>query len=51
LGGDETDNNKTNQAENETAALKVKKEEIKRENKVFPDKSYISKNKIFTIVI
>jgi hypothetical protein len=51
LGGDETDNNETDQAKDETAALKIKEEEIKRENKVFPDESYIPEDKMFAVIV
>ena len=51
LGGDEADDNETDQAKDEAAALKVKEGEMKEENKVFPNKSYIFKDKIFTVVV
>jgi hypothetical protein len=51
LKGDETNNNETDQAENEAAALKAKGGKIKGENKIFPDKSYIPKDKMFAVVI
>jgi hypothetical protein len=52
LGRDEANNNETDQAKNEAAALKVKEGvKIKGENKVFPDKSYISENRMFTVVV
>jgi hypothetical protein len=51
LRGDETDNNETNQAKNETAALETKGKEIERENKIFPNESYIPEDKMFTVVI
>jgi hypothetical protein len=47
LRRDETNNNETNQAEDETAALKMEKEnEI-----LFSDKSYISENRMFAVII
>jgi len=52
LGGNETNNNEINQAKNEAAALKTKKRvKIKKKNKVFPDESYIAKNKIFAVIV
>jgi hypothetical protein len=51
LGGDETDNDETNQAKNEAAALEAEREEIKRENEIFLDESYIPEDRIFTVVI
>jgi hypothetical protein len=51
LKGDETDNDETNQAKNKAAALEIKREEIKKENEIFPDKSYISENRIFAVVV
>jgi hypothetical protein len=52
MGGDETNNNETNQAKNKAAALKAEeKVKIKKENKIFPNKSYIPENRMFTVVI
>jgi hypothetical protein len=51
LKGNETDNNETNQAKNKAAALKAEGEKVKRENKIFSDKSYISKDRIFAVII
>jgi hypothetical protein len=51
LGRDETDNNEINQAENKAAALKAKEGEVERENKVFLDKSYIPKDRIFAVIV
>jgi hypothetical protein len=51
LGENEADNNETDQAKDKTAALKVKEGEIKEKNKVFPNKSYIFKDKIFTVIV
>jgi hypothetical protein len=52
LGGDEADNNETNQAKNETAALKVEKEiKVKEENEIFLNKSYISEDRMFAVVV
>jgi hypothetical protein len=52
LRGNEADNDETDQAKNEAAALKTKeREEVKGENKVFPDKSYIPKDRMFAVVI
>jgi hypothetical protein len=51
LEGNETNNNETDQAKNEAAALKVKGGEIEKENKVFSDKSYIPKDRMFAVVV
>jgi hypothetical protein len=51
LGGDEADNNETNQAEDEAAALKAKRGEVEEENKMFPDKSYIPEDRMFAVVV
>jgi hypothetical protein len=51
LGGNEINNNETEQAENKAAALKVKKEEVKEENKIFSDKSYIPEDRMFAVII
>jgi hypothetical protein len=51
LGGDEADDDETDQAENEAAALKAERREVERENKVFPDKSYIPEDKMFAVVV
>jgi hypothetical protein len=51
LGRDEADNNETNQTKNETTALETEGEEMKGENKIFSDKSYIPKDRMFAVVI
>jgi hypothetical protein len=51
LRGDEADNDETNQAENKAAALEVKGEEIEEENEIFSDKSYISEDRMFAVVV
>jgi hypothetical protein len=51
LGGDEADNDEINQAENKAAALEVKGGEVKGENKVFLDKSYIPEDRMFAVII
>jgi hypothetical protein len=52
LRGDEADNDETDQAEDEAAALEAEKEvEIKGENEVFSDESYILKDRIFAVVV
>jgi hypothetical protein len=52
LGGDEADNNETNQAKNKTAALETEGGvKIEEENKIFSDKSYIPKNRMFAVVV
>jgi hypothetical protein len=51
LRGDEANNNETNQAKNKAAALETERGKVKRENKIFPDKSYIPKNKIFAVIV
>jgi hypothetical protein len=52
LGGDEADNDETDQAKNEAAALEVEGGvEMEGENKVFPDKSYISEDRMFAVVV
>jgi hypothetical protein len=51
LGGDEADNDETDQAEDKTAALKVKGRGVEKENKVFLDKSYILKDRMFAVVV
>jgi hypothetical protein len=51
LGGDEADNNETDQAEDEAAALETEGGEMKGENEVFQDKSYISEDKMFAVVV
>jgi hypothetical protein len=51
LGGDEIDNDETDQAENKATALKTEREKMKRENEIFPDKSYIPEDKIFAVVV
>jgi predicted enzyme related to lactoylglutathione lyase len=41
-----------NQAEDEAAALEAKGGvKVKRENKMFPDESYIPKDRMFAVVI
>jgi hypothetical protein len=51
LGGNETNNNETNQAENEATALKTEERKIKGENKIFLDKSYIPEDKMFAVIV
>jgi hypothetical protein len=52
LGRNEINNNKTNQAKNEAAALKVKgKVEIEKKNEIFPDESYIPEDRIFAVIV
>jgi hypothetical protein len=51
LRGDETDDNETDQAKNKVAALKAKEKEIKEENEIFSDKSYIPEDRMFAVVI
>jgi hypothetical protein len=51
LRGDEADDDETNQAENEVAALKIEEGKVKEKNKVFPDKSYIPEDRIFAVVV
>jgi type IV secretory pathway VirB4 component len=51
LKKNEADDNETDQAKDKAAALKIKEEEIKEKNKIFPNKSYIFKDKIFTVVV
>jgi hypothetical protein len=51
LKRDETDNNETNQTENKATALETEGEKVKKENKIFPDKSYIPKNRMFAVII
>jgi hypothetical protein len=51
LKGNEANNNETDQAEDKTAALEIEREEVKKENKIFPDKSYIPENRMFAVVV
>jgi hypothetical protein len=52
LGGDEINNDETDQTEDEAAALKAKKRvEVEGENEMFLDKSYISEDKIFAVIV
>jgi hypothetical protein len=51
LGGDEADNNETDQAENKATALEAEREEVEKENEMFPNKSYISEDRMFAVVI
>jgi hypothetical protein len=51
LGGDEVDDNETDQAEDKAAALKVEGKEVEGKNKIFPDKSYIPEDRMFAVVI
>jgi hypothetical protein len=51
LGGDEANNNETDQAEDKAAALEIEGRKVERENKVFPDKSYISEDRMFAVVV
>jgi hypothetical protein len=51
LGGDETNNNQTNQAKNEAAALEIKRGKMEGENKIFLNKSYIPEDKMFAVVV
>jgi hypothetical protein len=51
LKGNEANNNETDQAEDKTAALEIEREEVKKENKIFPDKSYIPENRMFAVII
>jgi hypothetical protein len=52
LGRDETDDDETDQAENEAAALETEGEvKVKKENKVFSDKSYIPEDRMFAVVV
>jgi hypothetical protein len=52
LGGDEADDDETDQAEDEAAALEVEGEvEVEGENEVFLDKSYILEDRMFAVVI
>jgi hypothetical protein len=50
--GDEANNNESNQAKNEAAALKTERGvKIEKKNEVFLDKSYIPKDRIFAVII
>jgi hypothetical protein len=51
LGGDEANNDETDQAKDKTAALKVKGGEVERENEIFSDESYIPENRIFAVIV
>jgi hypothetical protein len=52
LGGNEADNNETDQAKDKAAALKTKKRvKMERENEIFSNKSYISEDKIFAVIV
>jgi hypothetical protein len=52
LGGDEANNDETDQTEDKAAALKTEREiEMKGENKMFTDKSYISEDRMFAVVV
>jgi hypothetical protein len=52
LGGDEINNNEIDQAENEIAALEAERGiKVEKENEVFPNKSYISEDRMFAVVI
>jgi hypothetical protein len=51
LGGDEADNDETDQTENKATALETEEKKVKKKNKIFPDKSYIPENKMFAVVI
>jgi hypothetical protein len=51
LGRNETNDDETDQTKNKTAALEAKKEKVERENEIFPDKSYIPKDRIFTVIV
>jgi hypothetical protein len=52
MGGDEADDNETDQAKDEAAALKVERGvEVEGENEMFLDKSYIPEDRIFAVVV
>ena len=51
MGEDETNNDETDQTENETAALEIKGEEVKKKNEIFSDKSYIPEDRMFAVVV
>jgi cell division protein FtsB len=51
LKEDETNNDETNQAKDETAALKAEGEKIEKKNEIFPDKSYIPEDRMFAVII
>jgi hypothetical protein len=52
LGGDGADNDETDQTENEAAALEIERGvKMEKENETFSDKSYISENKMFAVVV
>jgi hypothetical protein len=52
LGGDETNNNETNQAKNKATALETEKGvKVKKKNEIFLNKSYIPKNRIFAVIV
>jgi hypothetical protein len=52
MKGDEADDNKTDQAKDEATALEVEGEvKMERENKIFLNKSYISKDRMFAVVV
>jgi hypothetical protein len=52
LGGDEANNDETDQAEDKVAALEVEGGvKVERENEIFLDESYISKNRMFAVVV
>jgi hypothetical protein len=51
LGGDEADDDETDQAEDEAAALEAEGGEVEGENEIFPDKSYIPEDRMFAVVV
>jgi hypothetical protein len=52
LRGDEADNDETDQAEDEAAALEVEREvEVEEENEIFSDESYIPEDRMFAVVV
>jgi hypothetical protein len=51
LRGDEANDNETDQTENKAAALEAEGREVEGENEMFSDKSYISEDRMFAVVI
>jgi hypothetical protein len=51
LRGDEINDNETDQVKNKAAALETEEGEMERENKIFPNKSYIPEDRIFAVVV
>jgi homoserine kinase len=52
LGGDETNDDEIDQAKNKAAALEIKRGiEMKRENEIFLDESYIPEDRMFAVIV